>query len=89
MKLKCLGNAIIYQLLAVEKKTAGGLTIPDRGKYGVVAFVGQGIKDEKLTVKVGDTVLLQQYTPGAGPIYIDGTPHYSCVETDVIAIVEE
>ena len=51
--------------MAAETKTASGLYIPDTAKEkpqkGKVVAVGPGTKDEKITVKVGDTVLYGKY----------------------------
>ena len=52
--------------MEAETKTASGIIIPDNAKEkpqrGKVMAVGQGTKDEPMTVKAGDSVLYGQYS---------------------------
>ncbi len=61
VNIKPLADRVLVQPAAAEEKTASGLYIPDTAKEkpqkGLVVAVGNGKKDEPLTVKVGDTVL--------------------------------
>jgi len=61
VNIKPLADRVLVQPAAAEEKTASGLYIPDTAKEkpqkGTVIAVGNGKKDEPLTVKVGDTVL--------------------------------
>ena len=57
-----LHDRVIVKPAPAEEKTAGGIIIPDTAKEkpqrGTVVAAGPGKKDEPLTVKSGDTVLL-------------------------------
>ena len=61
VNVKPLADRVLVEPLAAEQKTAGGIIIPDTAKEkpqkGTVVAVGEGKKDEPMTVKVGDTVL--------------------------------
>jgi chaperonin GroES len=61
VNIKPLADRVLVEPAAAEEKTASGLYIPDTAKEkpqkGIVIAVGNGKKDEPLTVKVGDTVL--------------------------------
>jgi len=71
-----------------EEKTASGLYIPDTAKEkpqkGTVIAVGNGKKDEPLTVKVGDTVLYGKYS--GTELSVDGND-YLIIESDIFAIL--
>jgi chaperonin GroES len=68
INLKPLADRVLVEPAEAEQKTAGGIIIPDTAKEkpqkGTVVAVGNGKKDEPLTVKVGDEVLYGKY---AGP----------------------
>jgi chaperonin GroES len=74
---------------AAEEKTASGLYIPDTAKEkpqkGVVIAVGNGKKDEPLTVKVGDTVLYGKYS--GTELSVDGNDYLIMRESDIFAIL--
>jgi chaperonin GroES len=75
----------------VEKaeKTAGGIIIPDtaqdKPQQGEVVAVGNGRKDEPMTVKVGDIVLFGKY--GGTEIELDGDKFLLLKESDIFAII--
>ena len=72
-----------------EEKTASGLYIPDTAKEkpqrGTVIAVGNGKKDEPMTVKAGDTVLYGKYS--GTEISVDGKEYLIMRESDIYAIV--
>ena len=72
-----------------EEKTASGLIIPDTAKEkpqkGTVVAVGEGKKDEPITVKVGDTVLYGKYA--GTEISVDGKEFLIMRESDIFAII--
>ena len=74
---------------AAEQKTSGGIIIPDTAKEkpqkGVVVAVGNGKKDEPMTVKVGDNVLYGKYA--GTEISFDGKEYLIMKESDIYAIV--
>src|SRR5690554_7986555 len=57
--LKPLADRVLIEPTPAEEKTASGIIIPDAAKVkplrGTVVAVGNGKKDEPMTVKEGDT----------------------------------
>ena len=55
-------DRVLVEPAPAEEKTAGGIIIPDTAKEkpqkGKVVAVGNGKKDEPMTVKVGDTGII-------------------------------
>jgi chaperonin GroES len=80
---------VLVEAAAAETKTAGGIIIPDSAKEkpqkGTVVAVGNGKKDEPLTVKVGDTVLYGKYA--GTELQVDGKEFLIMKESDIYAIV--
>ena len=70
MKLKPLGDKIVIKVKEEEKKTTGGIVLPDSAKekpqQGEVVAVGSGEmidgKKVPLDVKVGDEVIYSKYS---------------------------
>ena len=89
MQLRPLQDRVVVQRLDEETKTAGGIIIPDTAKEkpmrGKIVAVGNGKKDEPLTVKVGDTVLYGKYA--GTEITIEGQDLLIMRESDILAIV--
>ena len=60
LTIQPLADRVLVEPLAAETKTASGIYIPDSAKekpqQGKVVAIGNGTKEEPLTVKVGDTV---------------------------------
>lgn len=88
-KLKPLADRVLVESAPAEEKTAGGIIIPDTAKEkpqkGKVIAVGNGKKDEPLTVKVGDTVLYGKYA--GTEISIEGKDYLIMRESDIFAIL--
>ncbi|MDO4763141.1 MAG: co-chaperone GroES [Flavobacteriaceae bacterium] len=65
VNFKPLADRVLVEPVAAETKTASGIIIPDTAKEkpqeGVVVAIGEGKKDEPMTVKVGDKVLYGKY----------------------------
>ena len=84
-----LHDRVIVKPAAAEEKTAGGIIIPDTAKEkpmkGKVIAVGNGKKDEPMTVKAGDTVLYGKYA--GTEITIEGDEYLIMRESDIFAIV--
>ena len=82
VNVKPLADRVLVEPLAAEQKTAGGIIIPDTAKEkpqkGTVVAVGEGKKDEPMTVKVGDTVLYGKYA--GTEISVEGKDYSSCVK---------
>jgi len=89
LNIKPLADRVIVEPAAAEQKTSGGIIIPDTAKEkpqkGTVVAVGNGKKDEPMTVKVGDSVLYGKYA--GTEITIDGKEFLIMKESDIYAIV--
>ena len=89
LNIKPLADRVLLEPLAAETKTASGLIIPDSAKEkpskGTVIAVGNGTKDEPVTVKVGDTVLYGKYA--GTELKLEGTDYLIMRESDILAIV--
>jgi chaperonin GroES len=89
VNIKPLADRVLVEPLAAETKTASGLIIPDSAKEkpskGTVIAVGNGTKDEAMTVKVGDTVLYGKYA--GTELKLEGTDYLIMRESDIFAIV--
>ncbi|MDD2488525.1 MAG: co-chaperone GroES [Bacteroidales bacterium] len=89
MNVKPLADRVLVKAAEAETKTAAGIIIPDTAKEkpskGVVIAVGEGKKDEPMTVKVGDQVLYGKYS--GTEITVDGTDYLIMRESDIYAIL--
>ncbi len=89
VNVKPLADRVLVEPAAAEQKTAGGIIIPDTAKEkpqkGTIVAVGNGKKDEPLTVKVGDLVLYGKYA--GTEINVDGKDYLIMRESDILAIV--
>ncbi|HAH37808.1 MAG TPA: co-chaperone GroES [Algoriphagus sp.] len=89
VNIKPLADRVLVEPAAAEEKTASGLYIPDTAKEkpqrGTVVAVGNGKKDEPLTVKVGDTVLYGKYS--GTELNVDGADYLIMRESDIFAIL--
>ncbi len=89
LNIKPLADRVLIEPAQAEEKTASGIIIPDTAKEkpqkGEVVAVGNGKKDEPLTVKVGDAVLYGKYA--GTEITVDGKDYLMMKESDILAIV--
>jgi chaperonin GroES len=89
INIKPLADRVLVKPLQAEKTTASGLIIPDSAKEkqqkGTVIAIGNGLKDEPMTVKVGDTVLFGKYS--GTELVVDSTEYLIMREADILAIV--
>jgi len=89
MNIKPLADRVLIEPAEAEQKTASGIIIPDTAKEkpqrGKVVAVGNGTKDNAMTVKVGDNVLYGKYS--GTEIEIDGTKYMIMKESDIYAII--
>lgn len=89
INVKPLVDRVLVKAAEAETKTAAGIIIPDTAKEkpskGVVIAVGEGKKDEPMTVKVGDQVLYGKYS--GTEITVDGTDYLIMRESDIYAIL--
>jgi chaperonin GroES len=89
VNVKPLADRVLVEPAAAEQKTAGGIIIPDTAKEkpqkGTVVAVGNGKKDEPLTVKVGDQVLYGKYS--GSELTIEGKDYLIMRESDILAVI--
>jgi len=89
INIKPLGDRVVLKPLEAETTTASGLIIPDSAKEkqqkGTVVAVGNGTKDEPMTVKVGDVVLFGKYA--GTELELEGADYLIMRESDILAIV--
>tara|TARA_B100001540_G_scaffold259185_1_gene237456 strand:+ start:821 stop:1099 length:279 start_codon:yes stop_codon:yes gene_type:complete len=89
INFKPLADRVLVEPSEAEEKTSSGIIIPDTAKEkpqkGKIVAVGNGTKDEKITVKVGETVLYGKYS--GTEINIDGTDYLIMKESDIFGIV--
>jgi chaperonin GroES len=97
MKIKPLADNIIIEPIKEEKKTKGGILLPDtaekeRPETGKVIAVGPGKKTSSgkripIDVKKGDIVIFSKYGPSE--IKVDGKEYLVAREDDILAILEK
>jgi len=72
-----------------KKKTSGCIirtqTAKEKPQKGIVVAIGNGKKDEPLTVKVGDQVLYGKYS--GTEITIEGKDYLIMRESDILAVI--
>ncbi len=89
LNIKPIADRVVVEAAPAEEKTASGIYIPDTAKEkpqrGTVVAVGDGKKDEPLTVKVGDEVLYGKYS--GTEITYDGKEYLIMRESDIYAVL--
>ena len=89
VNIKPLADRVLIEPMQAETKTASGIIIPDNAKEkpqkGKVVAVGNGTKDEPMTVKVGNTVLYGKFA--GTELKLDGVDYLIMRESDILAIV--
>jgi chaperonin GroES len=95
MKIRPLNDRILVVRVEEEKKTAGGIIIPDTAKEkpqeGKVVAAGPGKVGEDgkripMEVKKGDRVLFSKYA--GSEIKVDGVEQIFMREDDILGILE-
>lgn len=95
MKAKPLHDRIMVQRLEGDKKTTGGIIIPDTAREkpqeGKVTAVGPGRTDKEgkkipMELKAGDRILFGKYS--GTDVKIDGVEHLIMKEDDVLGVIE-
>lgn len=86
--LQPLADRVLIEPAPAEEKTASGIIIPDTAKEkplrGTVVAVGNGKKDEPMTLKKGDSVLYGQYS--GTEIKLEGTTYLIMKEADIYGV---
>ncbi|KXC07858.1 molecular chaperone GroES [Porphyromonas gingivalis] len=89
MNIKPLADRVLVKPAAAEEKTVSGIIIPDSAKEkplkGEVIAVGNGMKDEEMVLKAGDTVLYGKYA--GTEIELEGEKYIIMRQNDVLAII--
>lgn len=89
LNIRPLADRVLVEPMAAETKTASGIIIPDNAKEkpqkGTVVAVGNGTKDEPMTVTVGDTVLYGKYS--GTELKLEGKDYLMMRESDILAII--
>ena len=95
MKIRPLHDRVIVKRLDEERKSAGGIVIPDnvaeKPDQGEVIAVGPGKRNddgkrEPLDVKVGDRILFGKYS--GSEIKLDDEEHLIMREDDILGVIE-
>jgi chaperonin GroES len=95
MSIRPLHDRVLVQRIEEEKKTKGGIIIPDsateKPNKGKVIAVGKGSRNETgqvvpLDVKAGDVVLFAKW--GGTEVKLDGEEYIIMKESDIIAVEE-
>lgn len=89
ISFKPLADRVLVEAAPAEEKTASGIFIPDTAKekplHGTIVAVGNGKKNEPLTLKVGDQVIYGQYS--GTEITLDGSKYLIMKESDIYGIL--
>ncbi|MSQ20081.1 MAG: co-chaperone GroES [Betaproteobacteria bacterium] len=94
MKLRPLHDRVVVKRLDEERKSAGGILIPENAAekpdQGEVIAIGNGrvMEDGKLRpldVKVGDRILFGKYS--GSTVKIEGTEYLVMKEDDIMGVI--
>lgn len=89
LNIRPLADRVVIEPAPAETKTASGIIIPDSAKEkpqeGTVVAVGNGKKDEPMTVKVGNKVLYGKYS--GTELKLEGKDYLIMREADILAII--
>ncbi len=95
MKIRPLHDRVLVKRLAEEKKSAGGILIPDNAAekpmQGEVIAVGNGKlldngQSRSLSVRKGDRILFGKYS--GAEVKLEGTDYVVMREEDIVAVLE-
>ncbi|SUZ56199.1 uncharacterized protein METZ01_LOCUS9053 [marine metagenome] len=89
INFKPLADRVLVEPASAEEKTASGIIIPDTAKEkpqkGKIIAIGNGTKENKITVKVGDQVLYGKYS--GTELNINGVDYLIMKESDIFGTV--
>tara|TARA_B100000900_G_scaffold287972_1_gene247001 strand:- start:15276 stop:15557 length:282 start_codon:yes stop_codon:yes gene_type:complete len=90
VKIKPLADRVIIKQAEAETKTASGIIIPDtaqeKPQKGTVIAVGNGTKDNPITVKEGDSILYGKYA--GNELKFEGEDYLIMKESEILAILK-
>lgn len=94
--LRPLGDKVVVRPQKEEEKTKSGIVLPataekDKPEQGEVIAVGPGKMNDDgkispMSVKVGDKVLFQQFSPSE--VKLDDDEYLVVSESDILAVIE-
>ncbi len=88
MSIKPLGNRVLIKPITEEKRTEGGIVLPDTSKEkpqkAVVVAVG---KLEDIDLNPGDKIIFSKYA--GSEIKINDEDHLLIDASDILAVIEE
>ena len=96
MKFRPLHDRVVVRRIEEDKKTAGGIIIPDTAKekpmQGEIIAVGPGARDESgklvaLDVKRGDKILFGKWS--GTEVKIDGEEILIMKESDIMGVLDK
>ena len=87
--MKPINDRVVVKPAPAEEKTAGGIIIPDTAKEkpqkGKIIAVGPGKDGNKMTVKIGDSVLYGKYA--GQELHYNGDDLLIMREDDILVIL--
>jgi chaperonin GroES len=95
MKIRPLHDRVIVKRIEEERKSAGGIVIPDtaaeKPDQGEIVAVGKGKKDDNgkviaIDVKIGDRVLFGKYS--GQTVKVKGDELLVMREEDIMGVIE-
>jgi chaperonin GroES len=95
VKLKPLSDNVLVRPVEDDKKTSGGIFIPDTAKekplFGKVIAVGPGnINDNgkciPMNIKIGNIVIFEKYS--GTEVKLGGQDHLIIKESEILAVVK-
>ena len=95
MKIRPLHDRVIVKRIEEERKSAGGIVIPDaaaeKPDQGEIVAVGKGKRDDQgklipIDVKVGDRVLFGKYS--GQTVKVKGDELLVMREEDIMGVIE-
>ncbi len=95
MKFRPLLDRVLLKRVEEDKKTSGGIIIPDTAKekpsQGQVVAIGPGGRDEdgkviQMSVKVGDRVLFAKWS--GTEVKVDGEDFLIVKESEILGVIE-
>ena len=96
MKIRPLHDRVIVKRIEEERKSAGGIVIPDtaaeKPDQGEIVAVGKGKKDDNgklipIDVKVGDRVLFGKWS--GTEVKLDGVELLIMKESDIMGVLTD
>ena len=89
INFKPLADRVLVEPATAEEKTASGIIIPDTAKEkpqkGKIIAIGNGTKENKITVKVGDQGLYGKYS--GTELNINGVDYLIMKESDIFGTI--